>query len=139
MSYLDLDFKERRPAKSRFRRKSLSTPRFRMGHLIRGLTALAALIGASLLGISLFTDSIAKVEDSNPKNERLHYPVNLPDRNATAIAPETPAVASLIEPSPWLDVQVKSGHTLASIFAEADLTASDTYEVVIQVDHFISI
>ncbi|MBC8209534.1 MAG: peptidoglycan DD-metalloendopeptidase family protein [Gammaproteobacteria bacterium] len=88
------------------------------------------LVGSIYLILSLLPDSIAKVEDSNLKQQRLHYPVLIPDQ-----AVEITAIASESEPRPatppnqWAHFKVKAGDTLASIFMQAGLGASATYEV----------
>jgi len=129
MSYLDLDLKsgQRQPRRI-FRRDN--KPARRSSGLIRGISALLTLIGAIYLILSLLPDSIAKVEDSNPKQERLHYPVLIPDRviesTAVSIEPDaTPPSAS----NHWTHTKIKAGDTLASIFLRAGLGASVTYEV----------
>ncbi len=130
MSYLDLDFKSTHARKTT-RPKRRITPPFLSSRLIRGLTALAALIGVTLLALSFLSDSIAKVDDSNLKQTRLHYSVLLPEKEFSSVTTEkelpTPV---LTEKNPWKLIKVKTGDTLASIFQKAGLNASITYEVV---------
>ncbi|MDJ0834367.1 MAG: peptidoglycan DD-metalloendopeptidase family protein [Gammaproteobacteria bacterium] len=133
MSYLELDFKSREAITPRRRERRARTP-LSFTRLLRGLTALATLVGGVYLSLSLLPDSEAKVEDSNLKQQRLHYSVLLPSRQ---IDPSTAVVEDLIptEPSapsssnPWNTVQIKTGDTLASIFSGLGLSATTTYEV----------
>jgi murein DD-endopeptidase MepM/ murein hydrolase activator NlpD len=135
MSYLDLDFKSARPTQPSSHYKSRRSPRFRLNRLIRGASALVTLVGATLLAISFLPDSLAKVEDSNLKTQRLHYSVDLPhyqdefgtENSALPEQAEHPAPQSNDQ---WTEVRIKAGNTLASIFSEAGLNATITHEVV---------
>ena len=130
MSYLDLDFKSTHTPKAlqpkrRFPRHLFSNS------LVRGFTALGTLVGATLFALSFLPDSIAKVEDSNLKQQRLHYSVLLPEKDlSTTLANMEPSQPAQADKAPWYKVKIKAGDTLASIFDKAGLNASDTYEVV---------
>lgn len=135
MSYLDLDFKSRHltPKKRPGRRFNIH---LYIKRFIRSLGVLVSLVGAAYLIVSLFPDSIARVEDSNLKPERLHYSVLLPDIMDTP-AQELPlaAVAEIQPQTDWLTQKIKTGDTLASIFDNAGLDASTTYNVARLNDH----
>lgn len=155
MSYLDLDLKPITPAA---RRRLFKPRKLHINRLIRGLTALLTLIGAIYLLLSLLPDSSARIEDSNLKPQRLHYSVLLPGHSTASDSIES-AIPDRIEPKPadtvdkdtlppsltptaepqakaqsdddhWLTVKIKSGDTLASVFSDAGLSASTTYQVV---------
>jgi murein DD-endopeptidase MepM/ murein hydrolase activator NlpD len=131
MSYLDLDFKSRQaPAIPSPRRRQ--RPRIHLNRIVRGITALITLIGAVYLTLSLIPDGSAKIEDSNLKQQRLHYSVLLPEQPELIIPPVEVIGTKQIEDSApdWINTQIKSGDTLASIFSGAGLHASTTYEVV---------
>ncbi len=130
MSYLDLDFKSTPPQKT-IRPKRRIARHLLSNQLVRGGTALAALVGAVFLALSFLPDSIAKVEDSNLKQTRLHYSVLLPEKEISSEVTEN-APPPLVEKeiNPWKQIRIKAGDTLASIFDKAGLNASVTYEVV---------
>ncbi len=133
MSYLDLDLKSTRAVTPK-RRSLLST--LHLKRIIRGTTALITVVAAVYLMLYLLPESPAKIEDSNPKQQRLHYSVPIPRQ-------ENPSPSETIKPTnslqasqttndhrpEWLETRIKTGDTLASIFANAGLTASTTYEV----------
>ena len=129
MSYLDLDFKSRHATPKSRPGRRFNTHRY-INRFIRGLTVLATLVGAVYLIVSFLSDSIARVEDSNLKPERLHYSVLLPDI-LDAPAQEIPLVtaAEIQSQSDWLTQKIKTGDTLASIFDNAGLDAITTYKV----------
>ncbi len=130
MSYLDLDFKSTQAHKTTGPKRRIAR-HFLSNRLIRGLTALVALIGAIFLTLSFLSDSIAKVEDSNLKEARLHYSVLLPEKEFSPDAAETEFSPPVhVEKKPWQMIKIKAGDTLASIFDNAGLNASITYEVV---------
>jgi murein DD-endopeptidase MepM/ murein hydrolase activator NlpD len=130
MSYLDLDFKSKQAQKS-IRPKRRIARHLLSNRLIRGFTALMTLIGAVLLALSYLPDSIAKVEDSNLKQQRLHYSVLLPEKETSqATVDNELSIPNQAAPSPWKQIKIKTGDTLASIFDNNGLNASATYEVV---------
>ena len=129
MSYLDLDFKSAHNPKAN-RPKRRTPNRFQSNRLIRGLTALLTLVGSVFLVLSFLPDSIAKVEDSNLKQQRLHYPVFLPEKESAPLVAETTSRAPIpADDKQWKTINIKTGDTLASIFAGAGLNASVTHEV----------
>lgn len=92
---------------------------------------MVTLIAATLLLLSFLPDSIAKVEDSNLKQQRLHYSVMLPDRVNEQLPVQTEEVEeSSSTQQHWQTVKVKAGDTLASIFSGVGLGATTTHEVV---------
>lgn len=131
MSYLDLDFKLRHAVPQRRAQRRI-VANIHSNRIIRGLTALATLVGAVYLALSFLPDSKTKVEDSNLKQQRLHYSVLLPDI-PIPVSPQItlPQTEQLQRPdSEWRTVQIKAGDTLASIFSSAGLGATATYEIV---------
>ena len=82
-----------------------------------------------LLGFSVSNwQPSAKAADSTPKLARLHYSLALPE------PPESPeqddASAPIeIETSPWESVIIKSGDTLASIFAKKGIHSTTTHQI----------
>ena len=129
MSYQNLDFKSRQAPRKSGRRgffRKLS---------LKGLGMSAALVGALYLVLSFQPDSVAKVDDSNPKPTRLHYSVDLPPpTESTPIGESAEPVAPVqatTEPvdDRWQTVKIESGDTLASIFNAAGLSASTTHKV----------
>ena len=159
MSYLNLDLKPNRPTA---RSRRLAPASLHINRIIRGLTALATVVGAIYLILNLLPDSSARIEDSNLKQQRLHYSVSLPGQNSapgadellpveapkaipaarndttqTQAAPQPAAIAKTEAPPkavaparPWQTIKIKTGDTLASIFSNAGLKASTTYQVV---------
>jgi murein DD-endopeptidase MepM/ murein hydrolase activator NlpD len=130
MSYLDLDFKSRQaPPIYRPSRRFFS--QLHINRIIRGLTALVTLIGAVYLILSFLPDSSTGTEDSNLKQERLHYSVLIPEKAVSSeLQPDIPDSFSVKEDASWITHQIKSGDTLASIFSKAGLNASTTHNVV---------
>lgn len=130
MSYLDLDFKSTHSPKA-VRSKHRLPRHLSSNRLIRGITALVTLVGATLFAISFLPDSIAKVEDSNLKQQRLHYSVLLPEKEISTLTPDIkPILPAQADKTAWNNVKIKAGDTLASIFDKAGLNAAATYEVV---------
>ncbi len=143
MSYLNLDLKSPRPVKRQHRSFLAS---LHVTRIIRGLTALVTLLGAIYLILSLLPDSSARIEDSNLKQQRLHYSVLLPRQDSTAPIQDTTTQTSqpAATPAPpiqdgpalnsatpdWETIKIKTGDTLASIFSRAGLSARTTYQVV---------
>jgi murein DD-endopeptidase MepM/ murein hydrolase activator NlpD len=129
MSYLDLDFKSRQATHKKRPGRRFNT-HLHINRIIRGLTALVTLVGAVYLILSFLPDSIARVEDSNLKPERLHYPVLLPEvlDIPEEDLPALTAGESKTEAG-WLTQKIEAGDTLASIFSDAGLDAVTTYKV----------
>ncbi len=133
MSYLELDFKSRDTPVTR-RPKRRANAHLSLNRLIRGITALVTLVGAVYLVLYLLPDSAAKIDDSNLKQQRLHYSVLLPSKQVPPVDQAAETIASTAGPEqpsqqPWHTVQIKTGDTLASIFSQLGLSASTTYEV----------
>ena len=130
MSYLDLDFKSTNKSKA-VRPKPRLPRQIFSSRFLSGFTALVTLVGATLFALSFLPDSIAKVEDSNLKQQRLHYSVLIPEKEiAVETADFQEALPTDKDKTPWVKIQIKAGDTLASIFDKAGLNASATYEVV---------
>ncbi len=127
MSYLDLDFKSA-PSPQRYRK--LNPRRVPTNRLIRGVTALVTLVASVYFLISLLPDSIAKVDDSNLEQQRLHYSVSLPAISTEDIALEgLDAIEAPVSDQQWTTVKIKSGDTLASIFDRQGLKPTVTHQV----------
>jgi murein DD-endopeptidase MepM/ murein hydrolase activator NlpD len=126
MSFQDLDFKSDRsyPARSG---NLLSMPSsFRFNLTIKLLMAAAVV---TLLGFSASNwQPSAKSADSTPNLDRLHYSLPLPTPD-TALQDEITEVVEQIEPSQWESVIIKSGDTLASIFARKGISSTTTHKV----------
>jgi murein DD-endopeptidase MepM/ murein hydrolase activator NlpD len=130
MSYLDLDFKSAHANKTIRSKRRIARP-FLSSRVIRGLTALVTLISTIFLALSFLPDSIAKVEDSNLKQQRLHYSVLLPEKEFSPLTSENELTnPANTEKNQWERITIKAGDTLASIFNKAGLSASITYNVV---------
>ncbi len=133
MSYLDLDFKSSHAPTQKTisrRRKLRPSRKLHINRIIRGFTALITLIGAVYLTLSFLPDSVARVEDSNLKPQRLHYSVLLPvieeTRDDHSILPENVKKQA---DSPWKSLKIKTGDTLASLFSSVGLDAGTTHQV----------
>lgn len=129
MSYLDLDFKSRQtrvlyqPKRNFFASTLIS-------RLIKGLTVFVTLAGSVYLLLSLLPESSAKVEDSNLKQQRLHYSVLLPGKNSIETSLPSSIVETPMQPElQWNTIKIKTGDTLASIFSKAGLSATTTYNI----------
>ena len=82
-----------------------------------------------LLGFSVSNwQPSAKAADSTLKLTRLHYPLSLPKPIIPALPLEDAELAQS-EQNPWEIVTIKSGDTLASIFAKKGISASTTHEI----------
>ncbi len=130
MSYLDLDFKSKQNQAKRYPTRLRSRP-VHWNRIIRGVTAFTTLIISVFLILSFLPDSSARVEDSNLKLQRLHYSVLLPSKITPEVTIPLPTNEALMESTQqWETRQIKAGDTLASIFSNAGLNASTTYQVV---------
>jgi murein DD-endopeptidase MepM/ murein hydrolase activator NlpD len=129
MSYLDLDCKSTQRQKI-IRPKRRIARSFLSNRVIRGLTALVTLIITIFIALSFLPDSIAKIEDSNLKQQRLHYSVLIPEKEYSPPVTENELITPThIDKNPWKLIKIKAGDTLASIFNKAGLNASVTYKV----------
>ncbi len=125
MSFQDLDFKTEpavapRPESLPGRRATLPVWAFAK------ISLAASLI--MLLGFSVSNwQPSAKAANSTPKSIRLHYPLPLPE--PTARVPEVDTLLPDGGDDPWISVTIKSGDTLASIFAEHGIASTTTHQV----------
>ena len=138
MSYLNLDFKSGHNPRRTKRRTSAAFP---FQFIAKGILFAALGVAGIYVTLNLLPDSVAEIEDSTLKQERLHYPVLLPGNISSSIDIETPLAqdieaTAIDEPdlpatnSAWETVKVKSGDTLASIFSKAGFSPKTTHEVV---------
>ena len=82
-----------------------------------------------LLGFSVSNwPPAAKAADSTPKSSRLHYSLPLP-APAPSLEQDIREAAAAVEPSQWESVIVKSGDTLASIFAKKGIGSKTTHQI----------
>jgi murein DD-endopeptidase MepM/ murein hydrolase activator NlpD len=126
MSFQDFDFKSDRAYLARSRNPVSIQPPFRLNLPLKML--LVATI-VSLLGFSVSNwQPAAKAADSTPKSARLHYSLPLPEQDISLQQDITEAAAS-IEPPAWESVTIKSGDTLASIFAKQGIGSSTTHQI----------
>ena len=126
MSFQDLDFKSDRAYSSRSGNAAPALPAFFPGLMIK-LMLVATLV--TLLGFSVSNwQPTAKAADSTLKLARLHYPLPLP-APANIQPQETRETASEIDDTAWESVTIKSGDTLASIFAKKGLSSSTTHKI----------
>ena len=126
MSFQDLDFKSDRtyPARSG---NLLSTPSSFRFNLIIKLVMAAAVV--TLLGFSVSNwQPSAKSTDSTPNLGRLHYSLPLPTPTPS-LQDEIAEVVEQIEPAQWESVIIKSGDTLASIFARKGISSTTTHKI----------
>jgi murein DD-endopeptidase MepM/ murein hydrolase activator NlpD len=82
-----------------------------------------------LLGFSMSNwQPTAKAADSTPKLARLHYSLPLPESRVSLEQKDEPAPIE-IETGPWESVIIKSGDTLASIFAKKGISSTTTHQI----------
>jgi len=126
MSFQDLDFKSGH-AHLQWPRNSISaTPVFRPGITLK-LLLVATIV--MLLGFSVSNwPPSAKAADSTPKLARLHYSLPLPEPIASPEQVAAPTVIE-IESDAWKSVTIKSGDTLASIFAKHGIASTTTHQI----------
>ena len=126
MSFQDLDFKSDRTYPARSGNLASMSSSFRFNLTIKLLMAAAVV---TLLGFSVSNwQPSAKSPDSTPNLDRLHYSLPLPAPD-TALQDEITEVVEQIEPSQWESVIIKSGDTLASIFARKGISSTTTHKV----------
>lgn len=70
----------------------------------------------------------AKAADSTPKLARLHYSLPLPESRVSLEQESKPAPIA-IETGLWESVTIKSGDTLASIFAKKGISSTTTHQI----------
>ena len=126
MSFQDLDFKSDRAC---LNRPENSVPVASTNHLNPLVKLLLISTIVMLLGFSVANwPPSAKAADSTPKLARLHYSLPLPESEVPLEQNNAP-VPSEIETSPWESVTIKSGDTLASIFAKKGISSTTTHQV----------
>ena len=126
MSFQDFDFKSDRAYLARAQNPVSGQPGFRLNLPLK-LLLVATVV--SLLGFSVSNwQPTAKAADSTPKSSRLHYSLQLPELE-TPLQQEIAEAASSIEAAPWESVTIKSGDTLASIFAKKGIGSSTTHQI----------
>jgi murein DD-endopeptidase MepM/ murein hydrolase activator NlpD len=126
MSFQDLDFKSSPTIK---RRQEFSLPTISTVHLKILLKFLMVATIIMLLGFSASNwQPSAKAADSTPKSARLHYGLNLPDPIASVETDLQQATAD-IDSGPWKTITIKSGDSLASIFARQGISSATTHKI----------
>jgi murein DD-endopeptidase MepM/ murein hydrolase activator NlpD len=126
MSFQDLDFKSDRTYAARSGNLLSMPSSFRFNLIIKLLMAAAVV---TLLGFSASNwQASAKSADSTPNLDRLHYSLPLPVPDP-ALQDEIAETVQQIEPSQWESVIIKSGDTLASIFASKGISSTTTHKV----------
>ena len=126
MSFQDLDFKSDRDYLPRSGNAVPAVSSFRPGLLIKLLLVATVIM---LLGFSASNwQPSAKAADSTLKLTRLHYSLPLPSPVNT-LEQEIEQTVSEIDVGPWESITVKSGDTLASIFAKQGIPATTTHKI----------
>ncbi len=126
MSFQDLDFKSARACPPGSANSAPPIESLNPGLLIK-LSLVATVV--MLLGFSVSNwQPSAKSADSTPMSQRLHYPLLLPEPVAGLDQEIEQAVAE-VEPGPWESVTIKSGDTLASIFASKGIAPGTTHKI----------
>ena len=126
MSFQDLDFKSDRACAKRSGNSVSTASAFRLNLPVKLLLVATVIM---LLGFSVTNwPPSAKAADSTPKLARLHYSLPLPEpTEALAEKIESPAVEA--ESAAWKSVTIKSGDTLASIFAKQGIASTTTHQI----------
>ena len=126
MSFQDLDFKSDRARLKTSRTSAPTAPAFHPGLPVKLLLVATAVM---LLGFSVSNwQPSAKAANSTPKSARLHYSLPLP-APATPLQQEIAETASELDTELWESVTVKSGDTLASIFAKKGIPSTTTHKI----------
>ena len=126
MSFQDLDFKSDRARLKTSRTSAPTAPAFHPGLPVKLLLVATAVM---LLGFSVSNwQPSAKAANSTPKSARLHYSLPLP-APATPLQQEIAETASELDTEFWESVTVKSGDTLASIFAKKGIPSTTTHKI----------
>ena len=126
MSFQDLDFKSDHCRLSRSGNVAPAASTFHPGLLIK-LSLVATLV--MLLGFSVSNwQPSAKAANSTPKLARLHYSLELPEP-AETLQQEIAQTVDEMESAPWESVTIKSGDTLASIFAKKGISPATTHQI----------
>lgn len=131
MSYLNLDFKSGQTKTRHTRKPRRLLSIIPVSRVFKGIAALVILVALAYLIPGFVPDSSAKVEDSNLKQQRLHYSVSIPDKSFSEESITLPEHHDQNHrDSQWQTIQIKTGDTLASIFATAGLSARTTHDAV---------
>ena len=96
-------------------------------NLLFKMLILAAIVMLAGFSVSNWPPT-AEAADSTPKSLRLHYSLPLPEP-APSLEQELLEVTTALEPTQWESVTIKSGDTLASIFAKKGISSSTTHKV----------
>ena len=126
MSFQDLDFKSGH-AHLQWPQNSISaTSAF---HLKVPVKLLLVATVVMLLGFSVSNwPPSAKAADSTLKLARLHYSLPLPEASVL-LEQDTAEPLTEVDAGPWESVTIKSGDTLASIFAKKGLSSTTTHQI----------
>ncbi len=126
MSFQDLDFKSDRTGLARPGNSVPATSTRRLNPLVKLLLVSTIIM---LFGFSMSNwQPTAKAADSTPKLARLHYSLPLPESQVSLEQEDEPAPIE-IETDPWESVIIKSGDTLASIFAKKGISSTTTHQI----------
>ncbi|MCP3687856.1 MAG: peptidoglycan DD-metalloendopeptidase family protein [Gammaproteobacteria bacterium] len=126
MNFQDFDLKSERAARVNTRNQPVMRSRFQIKLPVKLLVVSTAVV---LLGFSASNWQVAaKVEDSTPKSDRLHYELTLPAATITLDDAIQESITS-IDKNAWETVVIKSGDTLASIFSRIGLSPSTTHAI----------
>ena len=126
MSFQDLDFKSDHARLKTSRTSAPTAPAFHPGLPVKLLLVATAVM---LLGFSVSNwQPSAKAANSTPKSARLHYSLPLP-APATPLQQEIAETAGELNTELWESVTVKSGDTLASIFAKKGIPSTTTHKI----------
>jgi len=126
MSFQDLDFKSDRDCLTRSGSTASASPAFHPGPLIKLLLVGTAVM---LVGFSVSNwQPSAKAADSTPKSGRLHYSLPLP-APVNSLQQEIVETVSEIDSGTWESITIKSGDTLASIFASQGIPPTTTHNI----------
>ena len=126
MSFQELDFKSDRACLKRPGNSASTTSAFRLNLPVKLLLVATVIM---LLGFSVTNwPPSAKAADSTPKLARLHYSLPLPEPTEALTEKIEPPVAE-VESASWKSVTIKSGDTLASIFAKHGIASTTTHKI----------
>ncbi len=126
MSFQDLDFKSGQ-AHLQWPRNSISTTS--TFHRKTPLKLLLVATIVMLLGFSVSNwPPSAKAADSTLKLARLHYSLPLPEASES-LEQDTAEPPVEVDAGPWESVTIKSGDTLASIFAKKGISSTTTHKI----------
>ncbi len=126
MSFQDLDFKSGHAHLQWPQNSTTATSAFRLNMPLKLLLVASVVM---LLGFSVSNwHPSAKAADSTPKLARLHYSLPLPE-SIGSLKQGTAPVASEVDTGPWERITIKSGDSLASIFAKQGIASTTTHQI----------